>query len=104
MYKVLSKIELKVEKKVDIQLFIDHVHENELTITEILKTGFSKESRRNIYRIQNGMMTSRYFNEIAVMERAHFDELIGSKNYEKMTDSLQDHILSKKIFADIKPV
>ena len=100
----LKNRELKVEKKVDIQLFIDHVHENELTIAEILKRGFCKENRRKIYRIQNGRITSRYFNEIAVKKPAHFDELIGGENYEEMTDSLHDHILSKKIFADIKPV
>lgn len=77
---------------------MDHVYENKLTIKEILKTGFFKESRRTIYRICNRRVTSRYFNEIAVIERAHFDGLIGRKNFEEMKDSLQDHIIPKKIF------
>ena len=103
----LENRELKVEKKIDIQLFIDHVYKNESTLTEILKTGFSKESRRRIYRIQNRRIISRYFNEFRIMKRAHFGELIGSKNNQEMMDSLQDHILSilsKEILPDIKPV
>ena len=38
------------------------------------------------------------------MERTHFDELIGREKFEEMMDSLQDHILSKKIFANMKPI